>query len=78
MRWALVGVALLLAVAGLLYRGGTAFVSTFSGGVGGPGTVAPARPRSGRAAGGNSCACARAFACEPCRAVAGCRTGRTS
>src|SRR4051794_23369232 len=54
MRWALVGVALLLAVAGLLYRGGVAFVSTLSGGVGGPGTVAaaavepPTRPDPGR------------------------------
>jgi hypothetical protein len=53
MRWALVGVALLLAVAGLLYRGGTAFVSALSGGVGGPGTVAaaavepPTRPDPG-------------------------------
>jgi hypothetical protein len=41
MRWALVGVALLLAAFGLLYRGGTAFVSTLSDGtasrgVGGP------------------------------------------
>jgi hypothetical protein len=47
MRWALIGLALLLAVAGLLYRGGVAFVSSFSGatasasrGVDGPGTVA--------------------------------------
>jgi len=57
MRWALVGVALLLAVAGLLYRGGAAFVSTLSDGTasrgaGGTGTVAaaavePARPDLG-------------------------------
>ena len=30
MRWALLSLALLLAVAGLLYRGGVAFVSTLS------------------------------------------------
>jgi hypothetical protein len=45
MRWALLGLALLLAVGGLLYRGGAAFVSTFSEataspGVDRPGTVA--------------------------------------
>jgi hypothetical protein len=46
-RWALIGLALLLAVAGLLFRGGIAFVSSFSDatasasrGVDGPGTVA--------------------------------------
>jgi hypothetical protein len=57
MRWALLSVALLLAVAGLLYRGGVAFVSTLSDAtallrVDGAGTVAatpgwveaPARP----------------------------------
>src|SRR3954462_14067337 len=56
MRWALVGVALLLAVAGLLYRGGAAFVSTLSDGppprgVGGPVAAAavesPTRPAPG-------------------------------
>jgi len=47
MRWALVGLALLLAVAGLLYRGGLAFVSSLSAAtasassrVDGPGTIA--------------------------------------
>jgi hypothetical protein len=47
MRWALVGLALLLAVAGLLYRGGLAFVSSLSVATAsespradGPGTVA--------------------------------------
>jgi len=59
MRWALLGMALLLGVAGLLYRGGVAFVSSLSGatasasrGVDGSGTVTatpeqaegPARP----------------------------------
>jgi hypothetical protein len=49
MRWALVGVALLLAVAGLLYRGGAAFVSTLSAGTASPkvdGTVAAATVES--------------------------------
>jgi hypothetical protein len=51
MRWALVGVALLLAVAGLLYRGGVTFVSTLSDGTasrgaGAPGTVAAAAVES--------------------------------
>jgi hypothetical protein len=48
MRWALLGLALLVSVAGLLYRGGVAFVSSLSDatasasrGVDGPGTVAP-------------------------------------
>jgi hypothetical protein len=41
MRWVLVGLALLLAVAGLLYRGGTAFVSTFSDATASPGVAAP-------------------------------------
>jgi hypothetical protein len=47
MRWALIGLALLLALAGLLYRGGVAFVSSLSDasasasrGVDRPGTVA--------------------------------------
>jgi hypothetical protein len=43
MRWALLGLALLLAVAGLLYRGGVAFVSSLSDAVDGPGTVAATR-----------------------------------
>jgi hypothetical protein len=53
MRCALLGLALLLAVAGLLYRGGVAFVSSFSAatasasrGVDGPGTVAAATLRA--------------------------------
>ena len=41
MRWALVGLALLLAVAGLLYRGGSAFLSTFSNATAPPGVAAP-------------------------------------
>jgi hypothetical protein len=41
MRWALVGVALLLAVAGLLYRGGSAFVSTLSDGTASPAVGGP-------------------------------------
>jgi hypothetical protein len=71
MRWALVGVALLLAVAGLLYRGGAAFVSTLSDGtasrgVGGPGAAAavesPRPPDPGR---GGPLAARAALAPEP-------------
>jgi hypothetical protein len=43
MRWALVGLGLLLAVAGLLYRGSVAFVSSLSDAVQGSGTVATPR-----------------------------------
>jgi hypothetical protein len=55
MRWALLGLVLLLVVAGLLYRGSVAFVSSLSDAVDGSGTVAtrrmetPARPDIGPA-----------------------------
>jgi hypothetical protein len=75
MRWALVGLALLLAIAGLLYRGGVAFMSTMSDttsspGVDGPGTVAitreaPARTDFGLA---GPAVATRALAPEPSRA----------
>jgi hypothetical protein len=75
MRWALVGLALLLAIAGLLYRGGVVFVSTMSdatasAGVDGRGTVAatteaPARPDFGLA---GPAVATRALAPEPSRA----------
>jgi len=41
-RWAILSLALLLGVAGLLYRGGVAFVSTLSGAVASLGTDGPA------------------------------------